>query len=135
LQLRTLFNGTEYEICDVFIQSRSLVEEFIDALSTPEQKKIVALLERTANEGLPLNREKFKKLEDGIFEFKSFQVRILCTILGKKIILTHGVLKKKDRHDPESIEKARRLLHDAGVKQLRLMTNAGTKENNKWRKK
>jgi phage-related protein len=113
--VRSLSKGRKYEICDITIRGKSLVERFIDGLGKEDQQKFTALLQRTSNEGLPANREKFKKLEDDLFEFKSFQVRVFCTVCGKRIILIHGVIKKKNRHDQEDIDKAKRLLAEAGL--------------------
>lgn len=42
-----------------------------------DQKAIFALLHLTADHGTLGNEEKFRKLNDGIWEFKSFQVRLL----------------------------------------------------------
>ncbi len=85
--------------------------EFIDDLEGADQKKIMALLQRAADYGPPNNVEKFKKVEGNIWEFKSFQVRILCALVGRNvIILTHGFTKKKDKTPPNEIEKAKELL-------------------------
>jgi phage-related protein len=57
------------------------------------------------------NSEKFKKLEgtDGLFEFKSFQVRIICFMTSnKKVVLCHGVIKKKDKHAKSDLNIAAR---------------------------
>jgi len=43
------------------------------------------------------NREKFRKFKDDIFEFKAFQIRVLCYFKpGHIVVLTHGFMKKKD---------------------------------------
>ena len=115
VMIRILFKGRRYEICDITVRGKSPMERFINGLGREDQQKLTALLQRTAAEGPPINREKFKKLEDDIFEFKSFQVRVFCTIRDQKIILIHGVIKKKDRHDQEDIDKAKRLLREAGL--------------------
>jgi len=113
--VRTLHHGRRHEICDIIIRGKSPVERFIDGLCKEDQQKLTALLQRTSDEGLPANREKFKKIEDDLFEFKSFQVRVFCTIRGQRIILLNGVIKKKDRHDQEDVDKAKRLLKEAGL--------------------
>jgi len=113
--VRSLLKGRRYEICEITIRGKSLVGRFIDDLGKEDQQKLTALLKRTSDEGPPANREKFKKLEDDLYEFKSFQVRVFCTIRGARIILINGVVKKKDRHDQEDIDKAKRLLAEAGL--------------------
>jgi hypothetical protein len=74
-----------------------------------EVSNLAALLERTAFQGPPKNDEKFKKVEgsDGIFEFKSYQLRLYCFFdEGSVIICTNGAVKKRDRANPNNIEKA-----------------------------
>jgi phage-related protein len=113
--VRTLSKGRKHEICDITIRGKSPVERFMDGLGKEDQQKLTALLQRTSDEGLPANREKFKKIEDDLFEFKSFQVRVFCTIRVQRVILIHGVIKKKDRHNQEDIDKAKRLMKEAGL--------------------
>jgi len=113
--VHALYKGRRYEICDITVRGKSPVGRFIEGLGKEDQQKLTALLQRTANEGLPANREKFKKIEDDLFEFKSFQVRVFCTICGPRIILIYGVIKKKDRHDRADIDKAKRLMKEAGL--------------------
>lgn len=79
------------------------VRVFIDRLQLRDRKRLVALLDHSANHGPPRNREKSKKIEgtDGLFEFKSFQDRIPWFYDSKesdgrgRIVMTHG-FKKKD---------------------------------------
>ena len=107
-----LISGRSYDIYAITVQGNCLVKEFIDSLEDPDQKKVMALLERAAEHGPPNNIEKFKKLEDNIWEFKSFQVRMLCSLEGRKvIILTHGFIKKKDKCPPNEIARAKELLN------------------------
>jgi len=72
-----------------------------------DQKAIFALLHLTADLGTLGNEEKFRKLNDGIWEFKSFQVRLLCCFeKNRLIILTHPFMKKKDRTPKSEINRA-----------------------------
>jgi hypothetical protein len=55
--------------------------------------------------------EHFKKPDDDLFEFKAHQVRIFCAFRGKSIlVLTHGIMKKKDKHDRKDMDRAKQLL-------------------------
>jgi len=106
-----LYSGKLYDIQAITINERCPVKEFLDNLGLSDQKKIFALLQRSADSGLPKNEEKFKKLHgEDIFEFKSFQVRILCFV-GKErsIILTNGFIKKRVRTPGSEIERAKDL--------------------------
>ncbi len=106
-----LITGKSLDIYAITNDGRCPVQEFIDGLESADQKKVIALLQRAANYGLSNNTEKFKKLKDNIWEFKSFQVRILCTLEGRKvIILTHGFIKKRDKAPSSEIVRAKELL-------------------------
>ena len=89
---------------------RCRYEQYIGALAKPARIKLTRLLERTATHGLPRNVQKFKHLEDRIYEFKSYQQRLLCFQLpGDVIVITHGVTKRKSRMPRAEIERAQRM--------------------------
>ena len=72
-----------------------------------KQLKVQALLDFAASSWPILNREKYKKVDGPIFEFKSFQVRLLCfEQTPNLVVLTHGVIKKKNELRKEDIERA-----------------------------
>lgn len=88
----------------------AMLFEFIEQLEQYEQAKLLSLLEHTADYGPLRNAEKFKKLEGEIWEFKSYQVRLLCFFdKGRIIITTHGFKKKRDKTPKREIEKAERM--------------------------
>ena len=110
LTLEPIYEGPAFALYGIIHSSECLVQEFIDTLPQAEQKKIIALLKRAADHGLPKNEEKFKKLQDDLFEFKADQVRLICFFdKGKLIILTHGFLKKSQKTPKTEVEKAKRL--------------------------
>lgn len=80
--------------------------DFIDGLKPMDQQKLRALFDRLAAKGQIHNREQFKKVEDKIFEFKSFQIRIGCFQEGRTWYLTHGFIKKKDNWRTQDLERA-----------------------------
>jgi len=106
-----IYSGKIYDIYGITIDNRCLVMDFINELEDADQKKIIALLQRAADSGPPRNEEKFKKLKDEmLWEFKSYQVRILCFFDKEKlIILTHGFKKKRDKTPKNEIERANKL--------------------------
>lgn len=74
-----------------------------------EVSKLAALLEHTARNGPFANETKFKKVEgsNGIFEFKSYQMRLYCFFdSGNLIICTNGAVKKRDKADPADLARA-----------------------------
>jgi hypothetical protein len=109
--IEKLIPGRHFDIYAINDHGNCLAQEFINDLELADQKKVLALLRRAAEHGTPNNTEKFKKLEDNIWEFKSFQVRILCTFEERKIIiLTHGYIKKQYKAPPSEIARAKELL-------------------------
>jgi phage-related protein len=89
------------------VRGRRFAMEYVDSLQLQEQEKILSLLLRTSQNGPPKNREKFRKVGAKIFEFKSYQDRILCFFRPNNVIvLTHGFRKKRDRTDRAEIVRA-----------------------------
>ena len=106
-----LLSGSRFDLFEVVVDGKHLLKEFIDALSESDQKKVLALFRRTADHGPPSNETKFKKLDDDLFEFKAHQIRIFCAFRGKSVlVLTHGIKKKKDKHDKQDMQRARDIL-------------------------
>jgi hypothetical protein len=89
----------------------SPAEEFYDSdLSELEQAKMLKLFERMGDAGRISNRENFKKIENDLWEFKSFQVRMPCFFRpGKILVVTHGFRKKGDAIPRPEIERAHRI--------------------------
>lgn len=110
LEITTIYRGKQFNVCALIVEKHCLVQEFIDELQELDQMKILVLLKYAGDYGPPRNLEKFKKLEDDIWEFKSFQVRLLCFFdKNQLIILTHGFVKKSKKTPKSEIEKAKRL--------------------------
>lgn len=85
-------------------------EQYIKNLGEGDKKKLIALLERTADHGPPSNRQKFRKVEGDLYEFKSYQDRLLCFFQPSRVIvLTHGFRKQTNRIMRSEIERAERL--------------------------
>lgn len=87
------------------------VEEFLEALSHSqpvELTKVLALLRRTAESGLPVNTEKCRPVvgHPHLSELKSYQVRLYFMREGCVLILLEGCLKKKDKADPQALRRA-----------------------------
>lgn len=71
--------------------------------------KVMALFARVAQAGLPENREKVKKVEGDIWEFKSHQVRILWfrdTSAPGTLVCVSAERKKRDDLSPATIRRA-----------------------------
>lgn len=84
-------------------------EKFLNALPMNVQSKFASLFVRLGDIGKIWNEQKFKHLTgtNHIFEFKVDQNRILCFFFfGKRVILTHGFLKKSAKTPGEEIIRA-----------------------------
>jgi phage-related protein len=110
--LKTLYTGAKFTICAIEENGKCEVQSFIDSLTESEQKKIVALLRFAAQNGVPGNTEKFKKLTaEDIYEFKAHQTRIFCFFdKGRIIILSNGFTKKQNKTPKNEIAKANEIL-------------------------
>lgn len=109
---KVLYSGQRHKIFAIVEHGRCPTTDFIDDLEASDEKKIVRLLETTADNETPNNREKFKKIEgtEHLYEFKSHQVRLPCFFDDDRIIIvTHGLKKKRDKLDKAEVERAERL--------------------------
>jgi phage-related protein len=107
LETKKLYTYTQYVFVGVQVNGACIVEEFMNKLSVEDRGKLLALFKRFGDEGRISNREKFQKLQDDIWEFKSYQIRVLCFFgENKTMILTHGFIKKKDKTPKSEIARA-----------------------------
>ena len=93
---------------------RCAAADFIDALPLRSQKKLLRRIERVAaseNGSFDLKDEqKFKRLEEGLFELKSDQVRLLMFVDSPhRAVITHGFLKKTRQTPPVEVARGRML--------------------------
>jgi phage-related protein len=106
-------------------------EEFFDQLPKADQAKLVNLFRILGDHGKHSNPEKFGDLEDGLYEFKSFQIRMpyaSAQYEKRLILITHGFRKKRDKTPPSEIERARRILaEDAASTKICVITDPKTK--------
>lgn len=92
-------------------------EEFILSQDNKMQAKLFITLEFLEDKG-PLLREPYSKpLGDGIFEVRAKQGSDISRVLyffvvGKKIILTNGFVKKTQKTPPGEIDRAKRYRKD-----------------------
>ena len=88
-------------------------EDFIAELSPKMIAKIIRLIDMLKTNGSDLREPYSKHLDDGIFEIRA-QVgsdisRVLYFFMvGKKIIITHGFIKKTQKTPPFEIDRAKK---------------------------
>lgn len=107
---RIAFTGTKRTI-ELLCEEDGVCQagDFIDGLSKSDRRKVDVLFEMLGAKGQISNKEKFKKLEgsDGIFEFKSFQIRLLCFFASNgRVVIVRGLTKKSNKHSPQDIAYA-----------------------------
>lgn len=89
--------------------------EFFDGLSQLDKAKLMALFLIAGDHGKFHNPEKFGDLGDGLYEFKSFQIRMPFAYAKNErglILITHGFIKKKDKTPKEEITRAWRIYNE-----------------------
>jgi hypothetical protein len=93
---------------------RSPGAEFYDALPIGDKAKLNNLFRLMADEGHIANAEKCGVLDKGLFEFKSFQIRMPFAYSRERglILITHGFRKQKDKAPKEEITCAWRIFKE-----------------------
>jgi phage-related protein len=90
-------------------------EEFYDHLPIADKVKLDQRFRILGDLGKHTNPEMFGDLRDGLYEFKSFQIRMPFAYAKNErrlVLISHGFLKKKDKAPPSEIERARRILKE-----------------------
>ncbi len=104
---RGQWGSVEYAVC---ANGDRLAENFILSLKLPDRQKIANLFVFISETGMIKNREKFKKVERKIWEFKCHQIRIGCFQVERRWILTHGFIKKQDKWPSSELIRAERVM-------------------------
>ena len=89
--------------------------EFFDGLSLLDKAKLMALFQIAGDHGKFHNPEKFGDLGEGMYEFKSFQIRMPFAYAKNErgqILITHGFIKKKTKTPKEEITRAWRIYNE-----------------------
>ena len=112
-ELITLFEVEFYEKSDGTYPA----EEFILSQDIKMQTKLFRLLELLELKGNELREPYSKPLLDGIFEIRAIQGKNITRVLyffvvGKKIILTNGFVKKTQKTPDNKIEIAKKYRAD-----------------------
>ena len=81
-------------------------KKYLESLGKENRFRLEVLFERMATFGKIASKQKFRKLKDEIWEFKSRQHRMPCFQASNRWILTHGFLKKSGKTPKKEIERA-----------------------------
>lgn len=98
---------------------REPAKEFLESLDAKMIAKILKIIELLEVNGPSLRLPYTEHLGDGIFEIRAKQgsdiARVLYFfVIGKKIVLTNGFVKKTQKTPKREIEKAKRFRFDYG---------------------
>lgn len=88
-------------------------KEFIQSLDVKMKAKVMKTVELLQNNGTELRKPYSEHLEDGIFELRvkigSDISRVLYFfVIGRRVILTNGFIKKQQKTPANEIERAKR---------------------------
>jgi len=114
-------------------EGASPAEEFFDGLSMVEKAQLSKLFQILGDDthGEPRNPKKFGVLDDGLYEFKSFQIRMpFAYAKGERglVLITHGFRKKRDKTPSSQIARAKRILEeDAETSKVFVITDQKAK--------
>jgi phage-related protein len=106
-----------YRVEFVELDNKVPFKEFICSLDKVEVAKVFASIDKfidLKNNNLPIKENLSKKLDDGIFEIRvSLPNKIVRNLYyyvsGKKVIITHGFIKKSQKTPSKEIDKAKEL--------------------------
>jgi hypothetical protein len=110
LKYHVEFKGHQRTIANIILaDGSSPAVEFLAEFVRDERQKIDVLFERMGQFGEIQNRQKFKKLErtDGLFAFKSFQIRLPCFLRRHRMVyLLFGLRKQSNAWKPSEVRRA-----------------------------
>jgi phage-related protein len=109
MQVEIVYQGRLFTLFEIKNDGKSLVKEFLDGMDEKNKTQMMALINYIKDHGPPRNEEKFRSLDDGIYELKTRGgSRILC-FWGhprNSLVLTHGFPKCKKKRLRAEKEKA-----------------------------
>jgi len=106
-----------YKVEFVEIDDNTPFVKFVKSLNTNEVAKVFASIDKfieLKNNNLPVKENLSKYLDDGIFEIRvnlpnKIVRNLYYYVSGKKIIITHGFVKKSQKTPKSEINKAKEL--------------------------
>ena len=106
-----------YKVEFVELENRAPFKEFISTFEKNEIAKIFASIDKFVelkNANLSVGENLSKKLDDGIFEIRvnlpnKIVRNLYYYVIGQKIVITHGFIKKSQKTPTSEIAKAKEL--------------------------
>lgn len=119
MERETAYAGTRFTIA--FARDRSgdsPGSTFFQDLGVQDKAKLMNLFRIAGDQGSFHNQEKFGSLGAGLFEFKSFQIRMPFAYAKRQsrlILITHGFIKQKNKTPKAEIDRAWRIYNEDQV--------------------
>ncbi|MCK6542454.1 type II toxin-antitoxin system RelE/ParE family toxin [bacterium] len=114
MPLRKFHNGGQADIYEYYVAGKDgcLTEYFNNKkIPTSAQDTLDRLFRLLGQQGQITNNQQFKHLQDGIWEFKPKNYRVLCFFLDgnpkKCVATTHYFRKQSQKTPPKEIKKAK----------------------------
>jgi len=106
-----LQHGRECTVYSLVVDGGCETSDYLDELPDATLGRIQAVIEKLADEGFIPNRQKFNRLDTGIYELKLRKppVRLFCFQGGPDWICTHGERKPGKRELQSHIAKVKAL--------------------------
>jgi hypothetical protein len=88
--------------------------EFFESLDRADKAKLMVLFKMLGDHGRIANPEKLGNLKNGLFEFKSHQIRMPFAYAATRrlVVITHGFIKKSPKASSEEISRAWRIFNE-----------------------
>ena len=97
------------------IYAKPAVIDYLESLTPEAWEKVAALLEYVSEHGIPKSDTKSGVLEDGLYELKSYQVRLAFVYDSSQrrtILAVYGFTKKTDRWPKPDLRAAKQAQAD-----------------------
>jgi hypothetical protein len=106
-------------VCRQIVYARALdgsypAKQFFDALPQKIKNRFAVSFKKLGDTGKIFNKEQFKIIEGTqFFEFKCHRYRLVCRFVDQGLVLlTNGCEKKRNKLDPEDINRAERIYEE-----------------------
>jgi len=121
---REIYSGSNWKVVSIEEDGKNSYDQYLNSLDKTTRIKLMAIMKVVANRKIYRNTEKFKKLRDDIWEFKSRtrirNARVYCFFHTNFIVCTHGTDKLKKKQLDSEITKAVRMrgkfIEEGGIK-------------------
>jgi hypothetical protein len=110
-----VYRGSRYQIeWAVTLNEQMPAADFFQELSDRDQAKMLALFRLIGETGRIHSSEHFRKVKGSkFFEFKHFQIRMLCFFTREKsIVITSGFRKKQNKIPNKEIARANKIMRE-----------------------